>query len=249
MSAESALTESDGQLASSRKRVAISQSNYIPWKGYFDMINTADLFVFLDNVQYTRRDWRNRNKLKNRDGSTFWLTIPVNVKGKFHQRIDETIVSDAEWAEKHWRIVEQRYAHTTCFAEFRQRVEELYGGLDSRYLSCINRTLVEGICELLGIDTKLQNASNFVTRDQPTQRLVDICRQVSATEYLSGPAAKVYLDESLFTDHGIEVSYMDYSGYSDYPQGGSGFVHEVSVLDLIFNTGIEATRYMKSFDR
>src|SRR5262245_47310638 len=107
------------------KRVAIVQSNYIPWKGYFDLINSVDEFVLFDDVQYTRRDWRNRNKIKTPQG-LLWLTIPVEVKGKFQQKIHDTRVSDLRWQTKHWQSIAQAYGKARYFAEYRECFENLY---------------------------------------------------------------------------------------------------------------------------
>jgi len=228
------------------KTVAIVQSSYIPWKGYFDLINFADEFTLYDDRQYTRRDWRNRNRIKTRQGVR-WLTVPVEVKGRYLQRIDETNVSDPAWAETHWRTLVHTYAAAPFFDRYRDRLEQTYLGLQDRSLSRINRRLLETTCELLGIETKLSWSTDYDAHGEKTDRLVDLCTQMGATRYLTGPAARDYLEEARFAEAGIAVSWMDYSGYPEYPQLYPPFEHAVTVLDLLFHTGPDAPRYMKSF--
>lgn len=228
------------------KRVAIIQSNYIPWKGYFDIINLVDEFILYDDRQFTRRDWRNRNLIKTPQGLQ-WLTIPVQVKGRYDQRIDETVVSDRAWAQKHWKTLAHTYASAPCFSAFKARIADLYERSTSERLSEVNRSFLEGICQILGIETRLSWSSDYAAQGDRTARLVDICLKAGAREYLSGPAARSYIDEGQFVDAGIDLLYMDYAGYPEYPQLFGPFEHGVTILDLIFNTGDDATRYMKSF--
>jgi hypothetical protein len=227
-------------------RIAISQSNYIPWKGYFDMINRVDEFVLLDEVQYTRRDWRNRNRVKTANGPV-WLTIPVHVKGRYHQRIDETRISAPDWAAKHLKTLEQSYRRAPGYELYDTRLAELYGSAagDER-LSDVNRRFIEAVCEWLGIRTKLSWSTDYAAGDGRNERLLSICLAAGATEYVSGPAAAAYLDEGLFRAHGVEVSWMDYSAYPEYPQPHPPFAHAVSVLDLLLSTGADAPRYLKT---
>lgn len=228
------------------KTVAVVQSNYIPWKGYFDLIHFADEFILFDDMQYTRRDWRNRNKIKTPNGST-WLTIPVQVKGKYTQLIRETVVSDPAWNKAHWNTIQQFYGKARCFREHRAWLEELYLGCEEEYLSRINFRFLKGICEALGISTKLSWSMDFVLLEERTERLVSMCKQAGATTYLSGPSARAYMDEEAFHAANIEVQYMSYTGYPEYAQVYPPFEHEVSIIDLLLNTGPDATRHMLSF--
>ena len=230
----------------SGKRVAIIQSNYIPWKGYFDIINMVDEFILYDDRQYTKRDWRNRNLIKTAHGLR-WLTIPVKVKGRFEQRIDETLIDDASWRDQHWRTIAQEYAGAPHFKEHRDAFGDLYAGATFERLSDVNRHFIEGACAILGITTRLAWSTDYEARGDRTERLVSLCQASGATEYLSGPAARSYIDEALFRDAGVALTYMDYAGYPEYPQLHGGFEHGVSILDLIFNAGPDATRYMLSF--
>ena len=235
------------------KRVAIVQSNYIPWKGYFDLIAAVDEFILFDEVQYTRRDWRNRNRIKTPRGPQ-WLTIPVAAKGRYLAPIREIVVSDPAWNEKHWRILSAAYARARCFREIAPRLEEHYLQCTQERLSDINRTFLSAICSVLGIETPLRwsweyPATGGGDADSPeerdlarSRRLAEICAQSGATAYLSGPTAAAYLQQKPFSDRGIEVEYFDYSGYPEYEQTHLPFDHHVSIVDLLFNTGMNARR-------
>jgi hypothetical protein len=228
-------------------RVAISQSNYIPWKGYFDMINMADVFVIYDCVQYTKNDWRNRNLIKTGNG-LFWLSIPVQMKHKRGQKINETLISQKNWAEKHWKTLLGNYSRTRYFKLYKDVFEDLYSTAGSEYLSEINQRFLEKICGLLEINTRFVQSSVLDLQGERTEKLVNVCRMFGADTYLTGPAARNYLNEDLFRAHGIRVEWMNYEGYPEYTQLFPPFEHAVSILDLIFNEGPEARNYMKSFN-
>lgn len=228
------------------KRLAIVQSNYIPWKGYFDLIHAVDEFVLLDDVQYTRRDWRNRNRIKTRSGPA-WLTIPVNIKGQYHTPIKEILVSDATWAERHWKTIQANYARAPFFAAYADRLEAIFAGCCESRLSAINARWIHEICSILGIRTKISWSMDYLLVAGKTERIVSVCQQAGASVYVSGPSAKSYLDAARFDAAGIELEYFDYSGYPEYSQLFPPFDHHVSALDLILNEGSDATRYMLSF--
>lgn len=229
-----------------RKRVAIVQSNYIPWKGYFDLIHSVDEFILFDDMQYTRRDWRNRNRIKTPRGLE-WLTIPVENKNRYKQKIKDTVASDPRWAKRHWRSIVHNYSKAKHFSRYRDMLEELFLGTREQSLSLINYRFLTACCDLLGIRTRLSWSMDYRLVEGKTERLIDLCKQTCATEYLSGPTAKAYLDEALFRAEGIKVRYLDYSGYPEYEQLFPPFEHAVSILDLILNTGPDAPQYMKSF--
>jgi len=228
------------------KKIAILQSNYIPWKGYFDLINMVDEFVLYDNMQYTKRDWRNRNKIQTSEGLK-WLSIPVEVKGKYFQKINETKISDKEWGKKHWAMIKQNYSKAPYFKDYKNLFEELYLNNTEEYLSQINYKFIVAICQILEVTTKIRWSSEFKLVNGQTEKLLGICKDCQADIYLSGPAAKGYFDESLAQKENIKVEWMDYSGYKEYHQLFEPFEHGVSILDLIFNEGSQATMYMKSF--
>jgi hypothetical protein len=227
------------------KSVAIIQSNYIPWKGYFDMIGMVDEFVLLDDVQYTRRDWRNRNQIKTAQGLQ-WLTIPVEVKGRFECKINEVTVADPTWAKDHWNKISQAYSKAPFFRDYCNQIEECYLGYSELYLSKINYRFLVLINSILGIKTPLRWSQEFTASAEKSQRLLDICNRIDASVYISGPAAKDYLQVDLFNKEGIEVKWMDYSGYPEYRQLHGAFSHSVSIVDLIFNEGPSAINFLKS---
>jgi hypothetical protein len=197
-------------------------------------------------VQYTRRDWRNRNMIKTAKGSK-WLTIPVESKGNYLAAIEDMLIADDTWASKHWNTIQINYARAPYFDLYKNELKELYESLESMSLSKVNRTFLEYICSILKIDTRITNASDYVLMEDRNMKLVHICEQLGATKYYSGPRAQGYLDEALFREHGIEVLWMDYSNYPEYEQLYPPFEHAVTVLDLLFMEGPNATNYMKSF--
>ena len=229
-----------------RKTIAVVQSNYIPWRGYFDLINSVDEFILYDDVQYTIRDWRNRNIIKTSSGP-LWLTIPVEVKGKYFQKIKDTRISDPTWRRRHWATIVHSYSRAKYFPMQKELFEELYLQADDKLLSHVNYHFIIAICRILGIRTTISWSMDYNLNGDKTERLVDLCKQSGATKYISGPAAKAYLNEDLFKSEGIAVSYMDYSGYPEYMQLYPPFLSQVSIIDLIFNEGPQATDYMKSF--
>lgn len=229
-------------------KLLITQSNYIPWKGYFDAINMVDRFILYEDVQYTRRDWRNRNIIKTPSGPQ-WLTIPVEVKGKFRQRIRDVRVSSDDWRRRHWRTLSMNYSKASHFAEMADFVNDLYEGTRSHFLSEINYRFLSKISSRLNIRTPFEFSDGYTQNtNDPSERLVEICVANRATHYYTGPAAKAYLDESRFARENIRICYLDYEGYPEYPQLYPPFNHKVSILDLLFNTGADAWRYMKSFE-
>ncbi len=223
------------------KKVAIVQSNYIPWKGYFDLIDSVDEFILLDEVQFTRRDWRNRNRIKTKDGLQ-WLTIPVESKSGVRQKVSATRVANREWAAKHLTRIRHTYTRAEHFREYEDLLEELYGNCTSSNLSHINARFIRTLCSVLDIDTKITQSSAYRVSSGKTDRLLDLCKQAGAETYVSGPAARSYLDERLFERERISVVWFDYTGYPEYPQLYPPFEHKVSVIDLLFSVGREKVR-------
>lgn len=226
------------------KSVMISQSNYIPWKGYFDMIASVDVFVVYDEVQYTKNDWRNRNLIKTKN-ELQWLTIPVKQKS-LSQTICETEVFNTNWKKKHIGSLQSNYGKALFFKEFKERIFKIYE-LSSTSLSEINLRFIKEICAILEIDTRIIDSRSLNLSGNKQQRLVQACRKLNANTYLSGPAAKSYIDEDFFTSNQIKLEWMDYSGYKTYNQLHPPFKHEVSILDLIFNEGANAKKFLKSY--
>jgi len=230
-----------------KKRVAILQSNYIPWKGYFDLINMVDLFIFHDDLQYTKGDWRNRNLIKTPSGVQ-WLTIPCGTNE--HRLICEVQLTDQSWQAKHWTLIKANYEHTEYFKRYRPFFEEIYLGTKWQNLSEMNQAVVERISrELLGIRTEFEDSRKYSLTQRKAERVKELLLKCGADEYLSGPAAKDYLSEESLDEAGIRLEWMSYAGYPEYPQLNPPFTHQVSVIDLLFNTGDQAVKYMKSFNQ
>lgn len=226
------------------KTIVILQSNYIPWKGYFDLIHDADEFILFDTMQYTRRDWRNRNLIKTPQGPQ-WLSIPVEVKGKYLQRINETEISDKDWAEKHWRTLKNNYSKAACYYEVAPRLESLYQELATeRFLSKVNRKMLEELSSMLKIKPWFSWSSDYPEFVGKTERLVSLCVASGGNRYISGPSARAYIDPALFSQASIELHFKEYSNYPVYPQLHGEFVHGVSILDLLFSTGARAWWYV-----
>lgn len=228
------------------KKIAISQSNYIPWKGYFDNIAQVDEFILYDDMQYTKRDWRNRNKIKTPQGLK-WMSIPVEVKGKFSQKIRDTKISDTNWCKNHLALLKQNYSKSTSYKKAILFIEELYLAANNfKTISEINYHFITNICKYLNINTKISFSSEYkLLEEGKTERLVDLCKQLQGDVYYTGSAAKNYMNTVLFGNESIEVKYYDYSGYTEYNQLHGEFEHGVSVLDLIFNEGDNATNFLK----
>jgi hypothetical protein len=227
---------------SEEKKVAIIQSNYIPWKGYFDIIRRVDAFVLLDDVQFTRRDWRNRNLIKTQSGLK-WLTIPVKVKGQFYIKIQDVYTEGTDWRKDHWNMIEHAYKTAPYFESYKETFRELYLSDDDENLSSINFKFLTLINQILNISTPIRFSREFEVSPEKSERLLQICQHLGATTYLSGPAAQDYLNVASFESHHIGVEWMRYPAYPEYPQLHGPFEHGVSILDMIFNVGPDAPKY------
>jgi hypothetical protein len=215
------------------KKVAILQSNYIPWKGYFDIINSVDTFIIYDEVQYTKNDWRNRNLINSLQGLQ-WLTIPVKVDS-LQQKVFETKTSFPRWNKKHWNTIVANYGKAPNFKNLKDQFEDLYLGHDSNSLSVINRRFIVAINQMFGIQTEIIDSRDLNLEGDKNERLIEAVNKVNGNIYLSGPSAKNYLVESSFNKSNIEVEWKDYKNYPEYPSIHNNFQHGVSILDVIFN--------------
>jgi hypothetical protein len=224
------------------KKIAILQSNYIPWKGYFDLIAAVDEFILYDEVQFTKNDWRNRNRIKTPRGLE-WLSIPVGPD--IRRRIRDVELPQRAWQDKHWKTLEANYRRAPHFAEVAAVFEPLYRSRSHSRLSALNREFIEAVSRYLGISTRITDSGDYNLIDGKTERLVALAAQAGAGEYVSGPSARSYIDEAAFARQGIKLTWFDYAGYREYPQLWGEFRHEVTILDLLFNCGKEASRYMR----
>ncbi len=226
-------------------KVAILQSNYIPWKGYFDIIASVDTFIIYDEVQYTKNDWRNRNIIRTREG-TAWLTVPVSFN--FGDTILGVKMSDPRFSAKHWKTLNGNYARAPYFKEVAEWLKPIYDDEPGKSLSKWNVKLIQAICTYLGIKAEFVWSHTIATEPGKSVRLVELCRAVGADTYVSGSAAKAYLETERFEEKNIRVEWYDYSNYPEYPQNSGPFTHQVSILDLLFNCGPDATLFMKMGD-
>lgn len=229
------------------KTCAIVQSSYIPWKGYFDLINLVDEFVLFDCVQYTRRDWRSRNRIKTAKESV-WLTVPVQSKGNYEAPIDTILVDGNQWAEKHWQTISHNYAKAPFFKEYAPIFQRCYEEAAAKTrLSEVNALFLRQICNLLEIKTRITDSREYAISPGKTERLMDICNQVGAKIYYSGPSAQGYMDYDIARAHDVEVRWMSYENYPEYSQIHPPFEHAVSIIDLFFNVGSKAPDYLQTF--
>lgn len=224
-------------------KLAVLQSNYIPWKGYFDIIHDVDLFLFYDEVQYTKYDWRNRNQILTLRGLT-WLTIPCGYDTK--RRIcDVKIKNEFDWQLQHYRMLQQNYKRAPYFKKYKEFLEYVYLEHTWDYLFELNRFMVEHISrDFLGIHTKFGDSRDYFSQGVKAEKLFSLVRSTNADVYISGPAARDYMDLKPYADAGIDVIWKDYHGYPEYPQGSDTFYHNVSILDLLFYTGSDAPYYI-----
>ncbi len=226
-------------------KVAAIQSNYIPWKGYFDMINAVDLFIFYDDVQYTKRDWRNRNKIKTSSGLK-WLTIPVSSERT--QKIYEVEIQNSHWQQKHWRSIVYNYSKTKYFNKYQSFFEEIYLKTSWQNLSQFNQFVIKKIShDILDIHTQFADSRDYNLSKTKEERVLEFLKKCSANEYLCGSSAKSYLKEDYLQKEGIKLIWMNYDNYPEYSQLYPPFEHHVSIIDLIFNEGPNIKKYMKSF--
>lgn len=223
----------------------ILQPSYIPWRGFFHQIQKADVFVFYDDVQFDKRGWRNRNKIKTPQGSK-WLTIPVHSKG--HQ-IEHTAISeieicqDEDWSRKHWSMIQQHYAKAPHFGRYRELFERFYSRSDLR-LADFTIDFTIQLAEELGLRNKrFIRSSTLGVTGTKTDRLLNVLAEVKATRYISGPSARDYIEAEKFAAAGIALEFMTYD-YPEYPQLYPPFDPQVSVLDLLFMTGPDAPRFI-----
>ena len=227
------------------KKVAIVQSNYIPWRGYFHLIDEVDEFIIYDDAQFTKRDWRNRNQIKTPNG-VLWLTVPVASKGRFHQQIRQTEINGQSWIDAHLRSLELNYSRTPYFQEVIGRLEPVYRNKNT-LLSELNSSLIKAVIDYLKIETKITNSSDYsYSGENPTEKLVELCVQSQASHYVSGPAARAYLDTESFESREIKTEWFDYGFYPAYPQPWGEFIDRLSIVDLLFNCGEESLLFLRS---
>lgn len=226
-------------------RLVVLQPGYLPWLGYFDQLSRSDLFVHYDDVQYDKHGWRNRNRVRTAGGDGWsWLTVPVKLGGKFGARIlDVEIDGKTRWADKHWRTLEQNYRRAPFFSRFAPELEPLYRREWTKLVE-LDLALTATIARAFGLGERRTVRSSELPAcppsQDPTQRLLDLCRHFEATDYFSGAAARDYLDVGRFSAAGVRVEFQEFR-HPTYPQVHPGpFVSHLSAVDALFNLGPDA---------
>jgi len=219
--------------------VAVHQPQYLPWLGYFDKIRRADVFCFLDNVQYKKNDWQNRNRIKTPQGWQ-WLTVPVHYR--FPQKINEVTINNAvTWKAKHLQALLTNYSRAPYFKRYAPIFEQVYSQ-DWEFIAELNMVLIERLRDALGLDQRpTVKASEFDLRQDPTDRLIDICMALNADTYLSGKDGVNYMDLERFKQRGIRLVIQDFN-HPVYPQHFHDFQSHMSAVDLLFNCGPESMK-------
>lgn len=223
--------------------LSINQPAYLPWLGYFHRIAASDVHIVLDHVQFEKNSFTNRNKIRTQTGWC-WLTVPVKTAGKFGDlRINEIeILNEKKWAVKHWQTVKMNYSKAQFFGSY----EAFFEGIYSRHwqrLGELTREMTQYFLEAFGIARKLQFSSEMKVSGKKDELILNLCREVGATTYLSGPLGRNYLREELFTEQGIAVRYDDYH-HPTYTQAYPGFEPYMAAIDLLFNAGPQSLEIM-----
>ncbi len=221
-------------------RVAIIQSSYLPWKGYFHIIQSVDHFVFLDSVKYTRRDWRNRNLIKTPAGA-IWLSVPVHAQR--HTPINKATIADNRWQKNHPKTLKQYYGKCRYFEEYYSLLAKIYSR-NWTLLSDLNQTFIREISQMLGIKTMFHDDRQFSTSQEKSRRLLDIVEALGADTYVTGPSAKAYLQEEIYQQAGIKVEFFQYPQYPEYNQVWGQFSPRISIVDLLFQQGDASGKYI-----
>jgi hypothetical protein len=224
-------------------RVTILQPSYLPWLGFFEQMHRSDQFVLYDDVQFTRRDWRNRNRLRVQEGSV-WLTVPVIQKNKYEQSLLETKIDNSTaWKRKHLETIRCHYSKTPFFDLHFPWCEKVFNS-EWNFLLDLSLETIQYLKGQLKINTPLIRSSELGGAGDKTERLISICKQLGATQYLSGESARNYISEKDFSGQGIELEYQEYQ-HPEYPQRYEGFVPFLSTIDLLFNCGDKSLDFLK----
>lgn len=227
--------------------VSVHQPQYLPWLGYFDKILKSDIFVFLDNVQYKKREFQNRNKIRAKNG-WLWLTVPVITKSLFYQKISEVKIDNTQhWQKEHWETIKMYYRSSKYFENYKDFFEKSYNQEWTK-LTDLNVTIIKYLLECLEIKIPLLFESELGINGEATERIINICKKLNADTYLSGIGGKDYLDEELMKKEKIKLIYQDFK-HPEYPQVYPGFELYMSAIDLLFNGGPESKKILMNYER
>lgn len=225
-------------------RAVVLQPTYLPWMGYFGMIDVAGVFVFYDDIQFSVQSWQQRNKIKSANGNWMWLSVPII--RNFGQNINEVQINNtANWRKKHWTSIYQSYAKAPYFKDYEEQLAKIYQQ-EWEYLCDLNICIIKKLCELLGIDMPkfIKSSELKDITGEKTDRLLLILRKIGADEYISGPGARDYIEAGKFKEKGRKLYWYEYQ-HPVYPQIRGEFIPYLSAIDLLFNTGDEAIRYIR----
>jgi hypothetical protein len=213
--------------------ITIHQPQYLPWLGYLDKIDKADVFVILDNVQFKKNEWQNRNRIKTAQGCQ-WITVPVLYR--FPEKINEVRINNkANWSRKHLQAFITNYSNSTYFGNYKSFFEDIFSRSWERLVD-INIEIIKFLISALDLKTKLVIASDLKLREEPTERLIDICKTLNGNKYLAGKDGNKYMNLELFDKEGIEVIFQDFK-HPVYNQLFGKFEPYMSAIDLLFNCG------------
>ena len=221
----------------------IMQPTYLPWIGYFALMDEADRFVFLDNVQFEKQSWQQRNRIKTSNGWT-WLSVPVI--RKFPQRIDATRINNSQnWMRKQWKTIEQNYRRARYWERYRAPLSEIYSR-NWEHLVGLNLEIIFWLMEEFGIHTETLRASKLPVSGEKVSLLIDICRYLGASVYLSPAGSACYIEEdNQFNAEGISLEYQRYK-HPIYRQLYGEFISHMAAIDLLFNEGPNSLAIIRS---
>ena len=225
---------------------AVMQPTYLPWVGYFDLMDQVDVFVLLDDVAFSRQSWQQRNRVRTASGLT-WLTIPVRRENPGSLQIRDVQIADPKFADKHWRTIEQAYARCPFFCGYRDSLREIFVGSEPwQSLAALNIRLIEWLAAAIGIQTPLLVASTLECGGRRGEHVAELCVATNATQYRSPPGAETYLreDAKCFVDRRLELSLHEYR-HPVYPQLHTPFLPHACALDLLFNRGSDALAVLR----
>lgn len=226
--------------------VIITQSNYVPWRGWFAAARLATTLVLLDDVQFTRRDWRNRNLIRTAAGPK-WITIPMHMSGHYHDKISEMKCRGSEWARSHFSSIDAAYRDLDGFQDIRKDLHSLYLSIkEDELLSAVNRRFIEWLFSILNIETKVRRSEEFQFLDDPSMRLLTVTKSIGATRYITAPAARAYLRTEIFDEASIPITWIDYEKLNSEQTRISG-EPEYSILHTIATHGLDNAIRLSTF--
>jgi hypothetical protein len=227
----------------SARTLVVLQPGYIPWLGFFDQMRRSSVFVYYDDVQFDKHGWRNRNRIKTPSGP-LWLTVPVLHSGRNQPRIMDTLLdARTPWARKHVKTLRQYYARAPFLGRYLPELEELLER-PWTHIVALDIAVVDLMARWLSLAPSIHRSSELGIAGEKSERLLNLSRHYGADRYLSGDAAKDYLDVALFATHGVTVDWQQFA-HPIYPQLHGEFVPFLSALDLIFNCGDESASILE----